>query len=514
MSGSFAGFRIDERRLAHSGQVCDIRTIVHPVNTDSSAGSRPDVNTDAGPGTGVASGAIGARSAVSMWTRIERLVADLRRNGVDVSISEVLDVAAGIEHVDLVHRDELRTLLGACLIKHARHLSLFGRTFDRHFPPSRDVSRISDPHADAATPAGDAPTADDLFEQIERSLASGDDVAPEIVASIVDRYAGLDDETRGERYHQRRTLRAIDLTAMLAAAMQRALAAGSVVDRAALDARADRLRDAIVDEIRRRIADVTFDEHPDLVEPPVPDPGDIDLVRATDAELDAVRAAIQPLARRLATRLRRRRRSNAVGRIDVRQTIRRSLGCGGVPIDLSHRRPRRHQPELFVVCDVSGSVAEFSAFTLTLIAALSDEFQRTRSFAFVDALDEITAVLRSTHGVIEPWQLLQSGGVIGETGHSDYGAVLESFWRRHGQELTPRSTVIVVGDARGNRRPARADALGRIAQRAHRLYWLNPEPRHQWDTSDSTQAVYAEHCTAVYETRTLGQLSTAVIDMW
>ena len=78
---------------------------------------------------------------------------------------------------------------------------------------------------------------------------------------------------------------------------------------------------------------------------------------------------------------------------------------------------------------------------------------------------------------------------------------------------TPRSTVIVVGDARGNHRPARADAVGRIAHRAHHVYWLNPEPRATWDTADSTQAIYGEHCTAVYETRTLGQLATAVLDM-
>ena len=130
-----------------------------------------------------------------------------------------------------------------------------------------------------------------------------------------------------------------------------------------------------------------------------------------------------------------------------------------------------------MLCDVSGSVADFAGFTLTLISALADELRATRTFAFVDAIDEISALMGSTTRVIEPWQLLQSGRVIGDDGHSDYGRVLESFWEDYGRHgLSPRSTVVVVGDARGNHRPSRAEVLAQIAARARRVYWLNPEP--------------------------------------
>ena len=312
-------------------------------------------------------------------------------------------------------------------------------------------------------------------------------------------------------------LRAIDLAAILSAAIARARREGEPVDRAALDARVASLRAMIADEIRARLDDAAQRSiEPGRTYEPgrTGDPFDVELARASASELDDVRAAIRPLARRLAAQLRHRRQSRRGGRVDMRRTIHRSLANGGVPLDVVDRRPRAHRPELFVLCDVSGSVADFAGFTLTLISALADELHATRTFAFVDAIDEISALLGSTNRAIEPWQLLQSGRVIGDDGHSDYGRVFEAFWERYGRHgLSPRSTVVVVGDARGNHRPSRPDVVAQIAARARRVYWLNPEPRAEWDTTDSVQAVYTPYCSAVYEVRTLAQLSAAVLDM-
>jgi uncharacterized protein with von Willebrand factor type A (vWA) domain len=160
---------------------------------------------------------------------------------------------------------------------------------------------------------------------------------------------------------------------------------------------------------------------------------------------------------------------------------------------------------------VSGSVADFAGFTLTLVSALADELAGTRSFAFVDAVDEITELVGRSTGPIEPWQILQHGRVLGPDGHSDYGAVLAAFWDRYGSAgLTHRSTVIITGDARTNYRPEGADLLGAIARRARALYWLNPEPRTEWGATDSALAAYAPYCDRVFEVRTLNQLVDAV----
>ena len=439
----------------------------------------------------------------AIWRQIERLVADLRQRGMVISVTEVLDAAAALAHTDLARRSEFRTTLSATLVKQAHHQAIFAQLFDRHFPVRRGVP---------APGARDVP----LRDALDRALGSAPNTDEQpLVEEIVDRYAGIDDGARTERYHLYRTLRAIDLAAILTAAIKRSRAEGSEIDRSELDARVDALRTMIAEEIRSRLAALPFDDAgTDLRPGRVADPFDVELARATTTELDDIRAAIRPLARRLAAQLRRRHHSRTSGRVDIRRTIHRSLRTAGVPIEVAHRRPSVHRPELFVLCDVSGSVADFSSFTLALISALADELATTRSFAFVDAIDDISALLESATGVIEPWQLLQSGRVIGKDGHSDYGTVLESFWERYGRrDLTGRSTVVVVGDARGNHRPARADIVAQIAARARRVYWLNPEPRSQWDTTDSAQAAYAAHCSAVYEVRTLGQLAAAVLDM-
>jgi len=195
----------------------------------------------------------------------------------------------------------------------------------------------------------------------------------------------------------------------------------------------------------------------------------------------------------------------------MRRTARRSVSTGGVPLNVAHERPRAQRPELFVLCDISGSVAEFSLFTLTLMSALSAEVDRTRSFVFADAIDEVTGVLDRTQHGIEPWQLMRNTNVVRRDGHSDYGAVLEQFWEEVGEsDIRPTSTIIITGDARSNHRSPNAEVLAQIARRSRRIYWLNPEPRVDWDTHDSVMEGYAPHSTDVFEVRTLRQLEAAV----
>jgi uncharacterized protein with von Willebrand factor type A (vWA) domain len=145
------------------------------------------------------------------------------------------------------------------------------------------------------------------------------------------------------------------------------------------------------------------------------------------------------------------------------------------------------------------------------MSALSAELARTRSFVFVDAVDEVTDLLASTQHGIEPWQLLRNTNVIGGDGHSDYATVLERFWRDTcDRDLHRTSTLIVTGDARTNHRGTGEQWLERIAERCRRVYWLNPEPRADWNTFDSELATYATHCDATFEVRNLRQLVAAV----
>ena len=272
------------------------------------------------------------------------------------------------------------------------------------------------------------------------AIATGDDLAA-LAAALVDEHAGLAGEVRSEKHHVHRVFLGADIARL----MSRVRLADPDLSPALIRARVDELKRLIGADVRAQL---------DLAALPGIDSDlhDIDFLEASRAELDQMREAIRPIARKLAARL-ARRRQHRVGRVNMRRTMRRSLGSGGVPIDVLHDRPRAHKPELFVLCDISGSVADFSLFTLTLMSALSAELARTRSFVFVDAVDEVTDLLASTQHGIEPWQLLRNTNVIGADGHSDYAVVLERFWRDIcDRDLHRTSTLIITGDARTNHR--------------------------------------------------------------
>jgi uncharacterized protein with von Willebrand factor type A (vWA) domain len=347
-----------------------------------------------------------------------------------------------------------------------------------------------------------------LGDRVRTAVDAGTEAELRLLAEeAVARHAGFEQGARTERYHVYRVLRAVELAHLLHDALRRARERGDDLSRADVSARVEALRRLITEEVRARLAAEDGGAGPGGQ---LTNPFDVELARASASELAEVRAAVRPLARRLAARLRRRRQSIRSGAVDMKRTARRSVGTGGVPLDVAYRRPHAHKPEVLTLCDVSGSVADFAGFTLTLISALAGELAATRSFAFVDAVDEITDVVEASPGVVEPWQILQRGRVIGADGHSDYGAVLGAFRDRYGRAVGPRSTVIITGDARNNYRPPGAATLADIARRARAVYWLNPEPRDQWDVTDSVLAAYAPHCRGVFEVRTLRQLGEAV----
>lgn len=426
-----------------------------------------------------------------LTTRIVRLGRALRLRGVDVALAELIDAGRAATAVDVGSRDQLRTALRATLVKDARHDAAFDAAFDRLFPrrppPTGDLDRRPETDRDglAAALAAGAPLDD---------LALG----------LVDAHAGLEGELRGERHHVHRVHRAADLARLMTEARRHRPDLGT----AELRARIDELKRLIAADVRGQLGDRSPDDAEDSI---APDIVDVEFLAASRAELDAMRAAIRPLARRLAARLARRRWHRHRGRVNFRRTVRRSLATGGVPFDVALERPRARHADLFVLCDVSGSVAEFSLFTLTLMSSLSQEIARTRSFIFVDAVDEVTGLLVGTDHGIEPWQLLRSTDVVAVDGHSDYGRVLRRFWDdTAAHDLRPTSTVLITGDGRTNHRDPGLDALRRIEDRCRRIVWFNPEPRDDWGTHDSEIDAYGRHVSGVHEVRNLRQLVTAI----
>jgi uncharacterized protein with von Willebrand factor type A (vWA) domain len=175
--------------------------------------------------------------------------------------------------------------------------------------------------------------------------------------------------------------------------------------------------------------------------------------------------------------------------------MRASLETGGVPVVLKYRPRRPRRPELFVLCDVSTSVTSASVFFLSVLHALHDTFRKMRSFVFVERVSEVTDVFERERSFKAVSRAISSdAGVADVSGYTDYGRVWHEFLAKVEDELHPRATVIVLGDARTNGRDPRADAFAQIAERAGRTFWLNPEPQLYWNYGDSVQQVYAQFC--------------------
>ena len=276
------------------------------------------------------------------------------------------------------------------------------------------------------------------------------------------------------------------------------------------DARLRELRRIVEAEIRRRlVADRGAEAMARTLRRPLPE--DVDFMHASRDEMQALSRAIEPLTRLLAARLAARRRRRHHGTLDFRRTVRASLSYGGVPLEPKFKAPHPHKPEIMVVADISGSVASFARFTLQLVYAMAGQFSKVRSWAFIDGIDEVTRFFQESDDIGEAvYRINTEADVVWVDGHSDYGHALTVFHDRHVSEITHKTSVIVLGDARNNYHPTQSWALEALSGRARHVYWLNPEPRSYWDTGDSVIAAYAPFCDGVYECRNLRQLQRFV----
>jgi uncharacterized protein with von Willebrand factor type A (vWA) domain len=464
-----------------------------------------------------------------------RFVHRLRAASVPVSMVETMDAMDAVRVVDIADRAAFKAALGSTLVKRAEHAQIFDSLFDIYFAASRERGAPT-ARTDATGDASDAGTdwtsehpsstegnvSTAMLDALLDALRSGDpDAMASVAGEAVDRFAGIrPDGQTAERYHLYRVLRQLDLWAILQRAVHEARDDSgertALEDRLARDEqlrRIEEFRQLIAKEIRRRLAEMRGPAEAARAFTGISTIEDVDFMRASPTELRQMQEAIRPLARSLAVRMAQRRRRRSRGRLDVRRTLRRSLSSGGVPIDPVFRRPRPSRPDLYLLADISGSVAEFARFTISLLQAMRDEFSKIRLFVFVDGIDEVTAIM-GEGAELAPRNLLASTDAVAADGHSDYGEVFARFWDRYGDvALDPRSTIIVTGDARNNYRESRLETLVAMQDRAKRIYWLNPEPREEWDTTDSIQSVYAACCAGVFEVRNLRQLGEFVLEI-
>jgi uncharacterized protein len=153
--------------------------------------------------------------------------------------------------------------------------------------------------------------------------------------------------------------------------------------------------------------------------------------------------------------------------------MRRNLRYDGVPFRPVTTRLAEDKPRLVVVADVSLSVRTTARFTLHVVHALQDLFAQVRTFAFVDDVVEITDLF-DEHPLEHALGLVFGGDVIDVDASSDYGAVFATLAADHSGAFTRRSTLLVLGDGRGNGNAPRLDVFADLTRRVRETIWLTP----------------------------------------
>ncbi len=473
-----------------------------PVPPDRSAPTVPATPT--GPST----------PPEGIAARLLELGEELRSEGVALGTSELLDAFAVLREIEWTAQQDFREALAATLAKSQDDRRIFELVFERFFFRAVELAAVREGvREDGAHQLRDDGELDleelselqldELRRQIAAALRDGDDGAMRDLARMaIAALARRDGGSGVIGVDVQRIRRALGLRAEPQPELPEEDPRREGLPRAAL-----RRFEAM---LRRELERAQVQRTGTL--PPARPLGELDraLPSGPLADLAAVHRVVAQLRRRLATQGHQARGHRHHAHVDVRRTMRASLQTGGVPVVLKYRPRRPRRPEVYVLCDVSTSVTSASVFFLSVLHALHDSFRKMRSFVFIERISEVTDIFereRDFKAVNE--RIASDAGVADISGYTDYGRVWSELLEQIGDDLNPRATVIVLGDARTNGRPPRADAFATIAARAGRTFWLNPEPRLYWNYGDSVIAAYEQHCTA-FECWTTAQLEDFV----
>ncbi len=447
----------------------------------------------------------------------------LRAQGIAVGPSETVDAGQVLSVLDLTDREAVREGLACAVLRRADHRQTYDALFDLWWPAALGGRTVLE--SETSTPAAELDPQDvEAMRQMLLDLLADnpdigdlDDRLVAMIAAIVEAH-GRYTSSRGPSYSSYQALKAMGLDQLEGRLLAGLLAphgddpspTQEQIAKALAAQKVAQLRRMVEGETKRRTAEQLGREHvqmygiPQLAE-------NVEFLRASGDQLRQMRRVVAPLARMLATRLAAKRRRSRAGSIDLRKTLRKSMSTGGVPIDVVLRKPRPARPELVVLCDVSGSVAGFSHFTLLLVHALRQQFSRVRVFAFIDTCDEVTHLFGPDADLAVAIQrITREAGVYTRDGHSDYGNAFVSFTENFPGVLSPRSSLLVLGDGRTNYRNPAADILAHMVTASRHAHWLNPEPKHLWGSGDSAVPRY-EGIITMHECRSAKQLA-AVID--
>jgi len=222
------------------------------------------------------------------------------------------------------------------------------------------------------------------------------------------------------------------------------------------------------------------------------------LVAALDSNLDQipleyqheVRRVVEKLADKLIRDHRRRLRKATRGVLDIKKTLRRNVAYDGTMFDVRWRRQKREKSTVYVLCDVSSSVARVARFLLLFLYELTDVLPNLRAFSFSSRLGEVTDIFRSKASD----EAIEDTLFVWGKGNTDYARAFMDFRELCGKDLNKRAVLVVLGDGRNNYYDARPDVFKELSKRVKQVFWLTPETPDSWGEGDSEMRRYAPHC--------------------
>lgn len=451
-----------------------------------------------------------------MREELHRFFRAARGAGVRVSPAESIDAMKAVADVGFADRDILRDTLLLTLAKSQDEKQALGECFDLFFsrpevkdeataPENTDESTQPDAAA-GETPSGDAGAPSPELGELAQMLMSRDRNAIAAALANAANAAALSDI----RYFTQRGIFSTRILDLLGIQRLRddldALTASNPAEAERLAGALEALRENVRDTVNQALLLYGREETENLRNEIL---RNAPLARLERRQVEQMKALIRAIARRLRERYSKPRKRQRRGHLDTRKTLRRNAAWGGVPFLTSWKRRHRDRPKIVAICDVSGSVAQVSDFFLLLIHSLHEVVDDVRSFAFSGHLIEVSDILDTKSPEAAMSEIMSKVGF----GSSDYGRSFVDFEKGFLRTVTPKTTVIVLGDARTNNLDPRADILRQISERSKRLVWLNPEGRMAWGWGDSEMPRYATFCTVVRQCATAKQLERAVSDI-
>jgi len=407
---------------------------------------------------------------------IQRFVTELRRAGIPVSPAEAIDAARAIRIVGPERRDLFRLALRASLVKTRDDLQRFDRVFGAFFAgPARAGKRRKPGRREAAGSSG---------TQARRSASPTETGRPVVDTRPSDRVR-----------HGR-------LRLILAERRERGPAAGHPGrDLAPRQGRPARHRSDAAER------------------PGTGDTRRIDLAAPlTAGEDERLAREVPRLIREIRLRAGRRARAASRGRPWMPRVMRKSLASGGVPFVVPRRLARPRRPRVVALVDVSWSVTRASALFLMMAGEFIRARGRVTVHLFVDRCVDATRRLADWdgEGPASFTRFLETIHDLDPKAASDYGRAFYQAARSHrgaGRSARRDTVLVVLGDARSNRRDPQVWAFEEIASGCRRVIWLNPEPAARWNTGDSVLARYAPSCDVICEARDLDGIARGVAEI-